>query len=153
MLITCPSCGVTNRVPEDAVGKTFRCGRCKTPLSTARAPLTITSDNFAELVERSPVPVLLDLWADWCGPCRILAPTITQLAGELDGRVRVGKLNIDEHPAIADRFGVRSIPTLLILHGGREVDRLVGVQPKAEILRRVHGATTAGERTGRGGSR
>jgi thioredoxin 2 len=137
MLITCPSCGATNRVPDPAAGKTVRCGRCKTTLTTAAAPITITDANFAEVVERSPIPVLLDLWAAWCGPCHMLAPTIDQLAREMNGRIRVGKLNIDEQPAIADRFGVRSIPTLLVFHGGREVDRLVGVQPKTEISRRI----------------
>ena len=77
------------------------------------------------------------MWADWCGPCHMLAPAIDQLATEMAGRVKVGKLNIDENPGIANRFGVRSIPTLLVLKGGKEVDRLVGVQPKQEIIRRL----------------
>lgn len=81
--------------------------------------------------------MLLDLWADWCGPCHLLAPTIDQLSSELAGRVKVAKLNIDENRQTAARFGVRSIPTLLVLQGGKEVDRLVGVQPKQEILRRL----------------
>jgi thioredoxin len=97
----------------------------------------ITDTTFAEQVERSSTPVLLDLWADWCGPCHMLAPTIDQLSTELAGRVKVAKLNIDENRATAARFGVRSIPTLLVLKSGREVDRLVGVQPKQEILRRL----------------
>lgn len=81
--------------------------------------------------------MLLDLWADWCGPCHLLAPTIDQLSSELAGRVKVAKLNIDENRQTAARFGVRSIPTLLVLQGGKEVDRPVGVQPKQEILRRL----------------
>lgn len=150
MLITCPSCGATNRTPPGATA--VRCGRCKTPLAMSTTPLTVGDANFAELVERSPMPVLLDFWAAWCGPCHMLAPTVDQLARELDGAVRVGKVNVDENPATADRFGVRSIPTMIIFRGGREVDRLVGVQPKTEILKRVHAVARAGGRAARGGT-
>lgn len=99
--------------------------------------MEITDATFLAEVERSATPVLLDMWADWCGPCHMLAPTIDQLATEMSGRVKVAKLNIDENPGTANRFGVRSIPTLLVLKGGKEVDRLVGVQPKQEIVRRL----------------
>jgi thioredoxin 2 len=142
MLVTCPSCGATNRIADDAAGKAMRCGKCKTILPTTLQPLIVTEANFNEVVERSPVPVVLDMWAPWCGPCHMLAPTIEQLARELGADARVGKLNIDENPAIADRFGVRSIPTVLIFRDGTEIDRLVGVQPKAEILRHVHAAAS-----------
>jgi thioredoxin 2 len=144
--VTCPNCGAVNRLSEPALaaGKAMRCGRCKTELPLAAEPLTITDANFSDLVERASVPVLLDMWAPWCGPCHMLAPTIDQVSREFAGIVRVGKLNIDENPAVTDRFGVRSIPTMLLLRNGREVDRLVGVQPKTEIVRRVervaHGA-------------
>jgi thioredoxin len=97
----------------------------------------VTDTSFADQIERSSTPVLLDLWAEWCGPCHMLAPTIDQIASELAGRVKVAKLNIDENPNTAARFGVRSIPTLLVLREGKEVDRLVGVQPKQEIVRRL----------------
>jgi thioredoxin 2 len=117
-------------------GRKAVCGKCKAALETG-GPAQVTDASFASDVEASGIPVLLDLWAEWCGPCHMLAPTINQLSSELAGRVKVAKLNIDENPATANRFGVRSIPTLLILEGGREVDRLVGVQPKQEILRRL----------------
>jgi thioredoxin len=102
--------------------------------------VTITDATFAAEVERSPMPVLLDMWAPWCGPCRMVAPVIEELASEMAGRVRVAKLNVDENPATAARFHVQSIPTLLVLRGGREVDRIVGVQPKAAIVQRLERA-------------
>jgi thioredoxin 2 len=142
-IITCPSCGTGNRVPEAklAAGAKPVCGRCKTPLAAGGAadahPLIVTDASFATDVERSPLPVLLDAWAPWCGPCRTVAPAIEQLAHELAGRVRVVKLNVDDNPQTAGRFDVRSIPTMLVLVNGREVGRIVGAQPKAEILRRV----------------
>lgn len=137
-LTRCPNCGATNRVPPKK-GQPI-CGRCKTPLENAAHaahPVTITDQNFLSEVEQSPLPVLLDLWAAWCGPCRMIAPMIEQLAVEMDGRVRVAKLNIDENPQTAARFGVRSIPTLLILKNGHEVDRIVGVQPREAILAKL----------------
>jgi len=136
-LIKCPSCGTTNRLPSSQPGRTIVCGKCKAPLESSAGPVQVTDGTFAEHVERSSIPVLLDLWADWCGPCHVLASTIDQLSRELAGRVKVAKLNIDENPMTANRFGVRSIPTLLVLKGGTEIDRLVGVQPKQEIVRRL----------------
>jgi thioredoxin 2 len=138
-LIRCPACGATNRVPRDKIaqGRQPVCGRCKRPLLLASTPVTVTDATFPTAVEGSPLPVLLDLWAAWCGPCRMLEPVIEELATELVGRVRVAKLNIDENPKTAARYAVRSIPTLLVLKGGQEVDRIVGVHPKAEIARRL----------------
>jgi thioredoxin 2 len=136
-LITCPSCGTKNRLPPIQPGRKAVCGKCKTVLPDSRGPVTVTDATFAVEVERSATPVLLDLWAEWCGPCHMLAPTIDQISSEMVGRVKVAKLNIDENPGTAQRFGVRSIPTLLVLKGGQEVDRLVGVQPKQEIVRRL----------------
>lgn len=103
----------------------------------------MTDATFAEVVERSPLPVLLDAWASWCAPCRMIAPVVEQLASELAGRVRVGKLDVDANPLVASRFGIRSIPTLLIMSGGREVDRIVGVVPKEEIVRRLERVAAA----------
>ena len=145
-LVRCPSCGASNRVPLDqlAAGRTPVCGRCKTPLPAGDGrdghPLTVTDATFASEVERSPLPVLLDAWAPWCGPCRMIAPVLDQLATQMAGRIRVAKLNVDENPVTASRLGVRSIPLLVVFKGGREVDRIVGVQPQSEIVRRLERA-------------
>jgi thioredoxin 2 len=146
MLVRCPACGATNRVPQEKMAQGLEpvCGRCRAPLPITSNPVTVTDANFAAEVERSPLPVLLDLWAPWCGPCRMIAPVIEQLAAEMAGQVRVAKLNVDENPLTSARFGVRGIPTLLILQAGREVDRIVGVQPKAEIARRLQPYVNAG---------
>lgn len=141
LVIRCPACGVANRVPRDKVDKGLEpvCGRCKTPLpvSIDIRPVTVTDATFSAEVERSPVPVLVDAWAAWCGPCKMIAPVIDELAAEMAGRVRVAKLNVDENPMTASRYNLRSIPTLLLFKGGREADRIVGVQPKSEISRRL----------------
>ena len=139
VVVTCANCGAKNRVSLDsALQKQPVCGKCKAELpAPASGPVTVTDANFSQVIENAPVPVLLDLWAAWCGPCRMVAPTIEMLAGELAGRVLVGKLDVDANQRTAARFGVQGIPTLLILKNGREVDRMVGVQSREQILRKL----------------
>jgi thioredoxin 2 len=137
--VQCPACKAINRVPVDKIkrGKKAVCGRCATPLPIPTAPMTVTDATFAADVERSPLPVLVDMWAPWCGPCHAVAPMIDELAAEMTGRVRFAKMNVDDNPTTASRFAVRSIPTLLLLKDGREVDRIVGVPPRSELAARL----------------
>jgi thioredoxin 2 len=146
LLIPCAACGAKNRVPRQKLKQGLQpvCGQCKTPLDMSNKPITVTDATFSAEVERSPVPVLVDLWAPWCGPCRTIGPILEDLAGEMAGRVRVAKLNIDENPATTARFNIRSIPALLIFREGREVDRMVGVRPKQEIVHRLEQILAAG---------
>ena len=102
--------------------------------------LELSHDNFEQEVLKSTTPVLVDLWAAWCGPCRMIAPLVEELAGTYQGKVKFGKLNVDDHPQLAAQYRVMNIPTLLLFKGGREIDRLVGVQPKQELTRRLDSA-------------
>jgi thioredoxin 2 len=129
----CAACGAINRIPEARAGQPARCGKCKAPLATDGTPVTVTDADFASTVLQSPAPVVLDCWADWCGPCHMLAPTIDGLARDYAGRVVVGKLDVDANPATAGRYDVRSIPTVLLFDHGQLVDRIVGVQPRGAI--------------------
>jgi len=124
-VIKCPHCGRRNRVPAAAAG-TPRCGHCHRPL-----PWIVDAGDatFAEIAEKASVPVLVDLWAPWCGPCRMVSPALEQLAGEKAGQMKLVKVNVDESPALQQRFGVQSIPTLLMLRDGRVVSRQTGAPP------------------------
>ncbi len=146
-IITCARCGANNRVDERAARERLPvCGKCGAALAAQAGaaktdtskPRTVTDATFArEVLEAGNRPVLLDCWAPWCGPCRMIAPVLDQLAAEADGRYIIAKLNVDENPATAAQFRVQSIPTLLIFKNGTLVDRMVGVQSKQAIASRL----------------
>lgn len=130
-LITCPGCGRRNRVPVTAGGRP-RCAACHADL-----PWLVDAGDadFGAVVEHSPLPVLVDVWAPWCGPCRMVSPVVEQLARERAGRLKVVKVNADEAPGTAARLRVSGIPTLLVFSGGAEQGRMVGAQPAPSIAR------------------
>jgi len=101
-------------------------------------PIQITDSNFEQEVEKSDIPVLLDFWAVWCGPCKMIAPIVEELAGEYQGKVKIGKLDVDNNPGVASKYGIRSIPTLLIFKGGKKVDEIVGAVPKPMITNKLN---------------
>jgi len=139
MIVQCPTCGAKNRVDERAAADMKAvCGKCGTALPSFSAdstdkPQAVTDATFArDVVEASSIrPVLVDAWAEWCGPCRMIAPVLDQLAAESGGRYKIAKLNVDDNPRTAGQFNIRSIPTLLIFKNGKLVDQIVGVQSKA----------------------
>ena len=108
----------------------------------AGAVVEFSDGNFEQEVTKSSTPVLVDMWAAWCGPCRIIAPVVEELAGKYQGKMKMGKLNVDDYPALAGQFRVMNIPTLLLFKGGAEVDRIVGVVPKEELTRRIERVIT-----------
>ena len=124
-VVACPSCGRRNRVPATAAG-TPRCAQCRTDLPWI---VDAGDPDFAEVVEQAPVPVLLDLWAPWCGPCRTVSPALEDLARSFAGRIKLVKVNVDTAPRTARRFGVQAVPTLLVLHHGQVVERQAGAVP------------------------
>src|SRR6266571_7028152 len=124
-VLACPRCGQKNRVKVVAAGVPH-CATCGSALPWL---VEISTADFKDGVAASPVPVLADFWAPWCGPCRMVAPAVQELASDLAGRLKVVKINTDQQPELGERFGVRSIPTLILFDQGREMDRSVGARP------------------------
>ncbi len=127
ILITCPKCGRRNRMKYEGLGKVFRCGHCKSELRPLGEPVDVHSDLvFDALISRSALPVLVDFWAPWCGPCKMVAPEIRKVATEAAGQVLVAKVNTEELPSLARRFRVTAIPTMSIFRNGIEVAHQAG---------------------------
>ncbi len=130
--VTCPKCNAKNRLPSDRLSDKPKCGKCK-GLVFAGKPVELTSANVAAVLNHNEIPVLVDCWAPWCGPCKSFAPVFEQAAGELEPEFRLAKLNTEKHQAIAGRWKIRSIPTLILFVGGKEKARMSGALPLGQL--------------------
>lgn len=130
--VVCGACGGVNRVPSDRLSESPRCGKCHQALLDT-PPVTLTNASFDRFIERNELPVVVDFWADWCGPCKMMAPVFAQAAREHGQRFRFAKLDTDANNEIAARYAIRSIPSLLVFRAGREVDRVAGALDAARL--------------------
>ena len=135
VLAPCRSCGRTNRLAYSALQKPTRCGSCKAALLPPDAPIDVPSaESFDALVRTSSLPVVVDFWAPWCGPCRMVAPELEKAARSAAGELLIAKVNTDALPVVGERFRIRSIPTMAVFRGGQEITRTAGARPAADIL-------------------
>ncbi len=148
-VVACGNCGMKNRVEESRLATSqAKCGRCGETLALAASgeeskPVVITDQTFErEALQATGRPILVDCWAPWCGPCRMIGPIMDELAAESQGRYRIAKLNVDDNPQTAARFQIASIPTMLIFKDGKLIDRLIGAQPKQAIAERLQVASS-----------
>ena len=142
IIVKCDNCGTKNRIPESRLNDKPVCGKCRAPMTVLNGsgvPLNVTDKSFGDEVLSFSGTVLVDCWAPWCGPCRIVAPVMDQIAAEYRGRLKVAKLNTDENPVTASKYGIQSIPTILIFKNGKQVNRIMGAVPKTEIERYLSG--------------
>ena len=135
--IVCPHCNTVNRLATAKLGDGAKCGKCKKPLFTAH-PIELTSTNFQQHIQRSDIPIVVDFWAPWCAPCRMMAPAFEQASTQLEPNIRLAKLNTEQEQHIAAQFGIRSIPTIAIFKGGRELARQPGAMDLSSIIRWVN---------------
>jgi thioredoxin 2 len=144
VITACPACGQKNRLAYDRLSDTVRCGKCKGELPTASAPVDVShAADFDQLVTSASIPVVVDFWAPWCGPCRMVAPELEKVAARQAGRLLVVKVNTDAVDDLGERLRIRSIPTMAVFRGGREIARTTGARPADDIEAFVAGALSA----------
>lgn len=136
MRVVCPHCNTTNQVPEERLDEGPRCGKCRESLFGGGA-LELSGASFQRHLERGDLPLLVDFWAPWCGPCRMIAPVLEEVAKDYEGKIVIAKVNTDENPQWAMNFGVQGIPTLLFIAGGEVKDHQVGAGPAPALKSRV----------------
>ena len=137
LYLVCPHCEAVNRVPAARLDQHPNCGQCHQPLFTGQ-PVELTTSNFTKYLQRQDIPILVDFWAPWCGPCKMMAPAYKQAAAMLEPRVRLAKVNTENEQALGAQYNVRSIPTLIIFKGGREIARQAGAMAAKDIVQWVN---------------
>jgi thioredoxin 2 len=134
-IVRCKECGAKNRLVIDKIQSIPHCGRCRTPLAIPDSALSIGEGEFSKEVLEETLPTAVDFWAPWCGPCRMVSPILEEIAVENPGRIKVVKVNSDENQGLSAHYGIQGIPTIILFRDGEEVDRLIGVAPKDDIVR------------------